>query len=742
MDRRIIVFFLATAATVAVLTIVKNTFFPPPPVPTQPSVAIAAATKPQAKPVPEAAALALLNGMNAVPAKLLHPVPDEPSMGLLRRQAEAAQAEAKRQARLAELAKLPDPTLELGNDFIRVVLSEQGAAVKSVTLKQHQTATRDYARPDPKRPELLLITDDDDGKLKELDPLRRQERQSFRFHVPGETLAWKVVEKGPRQVVFEADLPSKNLKVRRAFTVKPGFYHVDLAITLQPLDGGKADIVYEMTGPHGLNIEGIQWKQTSFRQVATLDVNPNDTRDLERRIDEAMHLDPARNQNKQVKPHVFNDPKNDRIFQFTGVMNQFFAALMIARNGEVTNGMVPAPPRWVDRVIPYYAGEDQDVPAHQVRMKLQGKVGCKLVSLPVKLDGKPVTHEYLLFTGPCKTLLLDYEPGIAPEAEQFYTQQHHLRMLTEAPFDHPISRFSYNVGWSSLVVWCTNTMHRLLEFLYRLFGSYGVAILVMTLIVRMLMFPISRRQAMNARDMSEKMAKLKPELKKLDEKYKNDAHGKAAAHMELMRKHGVNPLSSCTGCLVVFLQMPIFMGLYYALNESTHLRLAGFLWFPNLAAPDMLAHWGNMPGFSALAQGLNLGLFYLTLGDFFNLLPIVSVALMYFQQKMMMPPAMDEQQAMQMKMMNWMLLLMGYAFYWVASGLCMYFIVSSAWGMLERKLLPKKPAESSSPAVSKASPSGKTGKEKAPAAAKNGKPSMGKQISDLWQKLLREADKK
>src|SRR4029077_1355132 len=139
--------------------------------------------------------------------------------------------------------------------------------------------------------------------------------------------------------------------------------------------------------------------------------------------------------------------------------------------------------------------------------------------------------------------------------------------------------------------------------------------------------PISRRQA----QISLRMQELGPEMKKLQEKYKNDPQARTQAMMELYRRHNVNPLG---GCLPLLLQMPIFLGLYYALQESIFFRLAPFLYIQNLAAPDMLFRWGD--GIPIISSPSNMGgLGYL--GPYFNLLPVLAVALMLMQQKMMTP---------------------------------------------------------------------------------------------------------
>jgi len=79
----------------------------------------------------------------------------------------------------------------------------------------------------------------------------------------------------------------------------------------------------------------------------------------------------------------------------------------------------------------------------------------------------------------------------------------------------------------------------------------------------------------------------------------------------------------------------------------------------------------------------------LSLGPYFNILPLVTIALFIVQQKMFMPPPADDQARIQQNVMSFMMVFMGLIFFKVASGLCIYFIASSLWGVAERKLLPK-----------------------------------------------------
>jgi membrane protein insertase Oxa1/YidC/SpoIIIJ len=134
--------------------------------------------------------------------------------------------------------------------------------------------------------------------------------------------------------------------------------------------------------------------------------------------------------------------------------------------------------------------------------------------------------------------------------------------------------------------------------------------------------------------------------------------------------------------------MPIFMGLYFALQESIQFRLGSFwpTWITNLAAPDMLLYWGR--SIPLISRDTDFGGF-LYLGPYLNILPIIAVALMVVHQKLVMPPPATKEEEMQQKIMRYMMIFMGIFFYKIAAGLCIYIITSTLWGFAERKMLPK-----------------------------------------------------
>ena len=326
-------------------------------------------------------------------------------------------------------------------------------------------------------------------------------------------------------------------------------------------------------------------------------------------------------------------------------------------------------------------GTDAEATHSQWEDDITVRVNTEEVSLA---PGSEVTHEYLLYHGPVKPSLLGQLRGpraVDDAVVSRYTDALHLNAMTDYQSPGPAGTFSYTIGWTYLLVKCTNVMHWVLGKMTLIIPNYGLAIILLTLVVRAMMFPLSRKQAM----MGLKMQALAPQLKALKAKHGDDKQAFAADQMRIFRENGVNPFGSCW---VVLLQMPIFMGLYFSLQESIQFRLAEFwpTWITNLAAPDMLFEWGKQIPLLSRDQDYG-GLIYL--GPYFNLLPIFAVAFMVAQQKMMTPPPADKEQEIQQKMMRFMMIFFGLFFYKMAAGLCLYIITSTIWGFAERKLLPK-----------------------------------------------------
>ncbi|MBY0461098.1 MAG: YidC/Oxa1 family membrane protein insertase, partial [Gemmataceae bacterium] len=308
--------------------------------------------------------------------------------------------------------------------------------------------------------------------------------------------------------------------------------------------------------------------------------------------------------------------------------------------------------------------------------------------------GETVAHSYVIYNGPAKVGLLKLMKGEGRAVDDAlvdrYKDKLMLSTITDFRSDTWLGRFASFIWWTDLVIATTNLMHLFLALIHSVLGtwegSWALSIVLLTVFVRLLLFYPSRKQTAMSMKMMEVQKRLQPELDKLQERYKDDPNTYNREKMKLMMKHGANPFAMMGGCLLFFAQAPIMMGLYYCLQESVFFRLESFLWIDNMAAPDMLAWWGEKIPYISTTEDIGS---FVYLGPYFNLLPILAVGLMLYQQAKMMPPATDPQAEQQRVMMKMMMVMMALFFYKVAAGLALYFIVSTAWAIIERQFIPK-----------------------------------------------------
>jgi YidC/Oxa1 family membrane protein insertase len=416
----------------------------------------------------------------------------------------------------------------------------------------------------------------------------------------------------------------------------PG-YHLTLEVEVRNTGSAARSVAYRLDGPNGLPTEGWWFAHKISRNSWTAGL-----RDVVVHFENGPVTMATRQQIGDTDPPLSwlsNSPLN-----FVAVDAQYFASALLPQK------MAPND-LWLSEIKPVLLSRPTDKAEAML-----ANTSVQLTSAPISLaPGAKQTHSYRVFIGPKRADLLSayHNSEQADLGELIY------------------------YGWFG---WVARPLTRLLHGFYWVVGNYGLAIIMLTVVVRSCMFPLSRKQALAA----QKMQELQPEIKRLTEKHKDDLEARSKAQQELFRKHNYNPLG---GCLLMFVQLPIFMGLYRALMVDVELWQAPLIsdairWCSNLAAPDMLFYWGNwMPG----VLGAPLG----WLGPYFNLLPIFTIGLFLWQTHMFMPPPTDEQTAMQQKIMKYMTVFMGVMFFKVASGLCVYFTASSLWGIAERKLLPK-----------------------------------------------------
>lgn len=217
--------------------------------------------------------------------------------------------------------------------------------------------------------------------------------------------------------------------------------------------------------------------------------------------------------------------------------------------------------------------------------------------------------------------------------------------------------------FSKMLLLGMNGLHDLLSL------PYGWCIIAITVIIKMLFWPLT---AASTRSMK-RLAELQPQMKAIADKYKDDPVKRNQKTMEFMRDNKVNPLG---GCLPMLLQMPVFIGFFYMIRSAIELRGAEFLWVPDLSRPDTLF----------FIPGINFP---------FNLLPILMGGTMLWQAHLTPPsPGMDP---MQQKIMKYMPLIFMVFLYNYSSGLALYWTVNNLLTILQTKLTKTKSAAAVAP---------------------------------------------
>lgn len=213
-------------------------------------------------------------------------------------------------------------------------------------------------------------------------------------------------------------------------------------------------------------------------------------------------------------------------------------------------------------------------------------------------------------------------------------------------------------GWFGFV---SRPLSRLMNWIHSLIvgiapeWGWGWSIIILTIIVRSIIWPLTSIQIKS----SQRMSKLQEPLKAIREKFKDDPKRINQETMKLYSEYGINPLA---GCLPVFIQIPIFIGLYYMLQTSCEIRFAHFLWIDDLARPDTIAALPTIFGFPL------------------HVLPLINAAITFIQMSLTPTPSTDKAQAWMFKLMPVIMLVFFYTF---PSGLILYWTAQSFIGLIQ-----------------------------------------------------------
>jgi YidC/Oxa1 family membrane protein insertase len=354
----------------------------------------------------------------------------------------------------------------------------------------------------------------------------------------------------------------------------------------------------------------------------------------------------------------------DRL-RWGGVMDRFYAHIISTKEGVDQPGKL-----WAARQLIDHNGDQfKDMKGATSDYGLQGAVGLPPIDLA---------------PGASKTL--DYEIYLGPK------EYHRLR---EIGWQRSYVMF---YGWFTVV---SRVLTNIMRWMHDFTGSWGLAIILLTIIVRTCLWPVHAK----SQSTMKRMALLGPKMKELQEKYKDDQAKQSAEVMKLYRDYGVNPLG---GCLPMFIQIPIFFGFYRVLQYAAELRGQGFLWVEDLSAADTVAQVG---GFDI------------------NPLPLIMGVTMFLQMKLTpQPQTTDKMQQRIFMLMPFFFLFFCYSF---AAALSLYWSTQNIFSIFQAwvtKLTSKAPTlekierapKAAAAAPSMFSPGG--GKEK---KNKKGPPRLG-----------------
>ena len=505
----------------------------------------------------------------------------------------------------------PGRLTRLSNDRISLELTNLGAGIRSATLKVTGQADMKLLLPFNEHVPHLAVSAEGSG-----DDLARS--------------AWSVKEEEPDRSITYLYRLRNGLDVEKKLTLERGKQEVELLLTIRNSKPDRpVDLRLRLTTLTALEHDS-RYRYDYYGQgfVTTVSAGAHSTT-------------PVSYDAPQPRPRYDRDPNPPRYYTFEvppgeqetkqvewfGLRNRYAAAVFLGREDR----------SWIRRVE--FRPTTQADPGGGSPLK---GLSVEADLREVRVGDQPHLAKFSLVLAPIRREELAAIPGGSD----------YLLSYGCWGLFNPIGR---------LILWVLGVAHDIA-------GNYGWAIILTTLVVRLAMFPLTRKSQVSMARMTE----LQPKLNLLREKYADDASKQQQETMKLFREHGVNPLS---GCFPILLQLPIFIGLYSVLDISLEFRQAPFIaWISDLSQPDRLIPFKHP---------INL---WITSLEEFNLVPIV-MTITWFLQSYFAPRAQDPRMAAQQRMMLFMPVVFGLLCYSLASGLSLYLFVNSLLAMFEQKII-------------------------------------------------------
>ena len=552
---------------------------------------------------------------------------------------------------------------ETGFKF-QLELSSKGASIRKATFSNGNN--NGFDDRDPKVPQPLAII----SPIRQADGtegLAMANREfvliEHKLELWLHDLHWKsfdveTSDDGSETARFEAIIKVEGtgepvIKLTKIYKVRPESYLLDCNIAVENMSASKQEIRFNLAGPSGLSREAFRGDMR--KAIAAFQNTKGE-------ITSPM-LDIAKfGGNKTFEERDFTGGA-DR-FLWAAVTNKYFAAILV----PVAEGDEDPIPLWVKdetgerrpgRTARFYNPDGRKRSGDE-------NVGTYFRVAPSTLavQGQPGStkqYDFQLYIGPKDKSLFD--------KDKRYDELGFVNTITFMPCFCCPTRIIYPLAFGILA---------LMKWMYGFIGNYGVVIIILVFLMRLIMHPITKKSQVSM----SKMSKLAPMAEQIKKKYANNKAEMNKQMMALYREHGASPIM---GFLPMIVQMPIWIALWSAVYASIDLRGAPFLpfWITDLSAPDAL--WRFPVAIVVPLLGWRI--------ESLNLLPILMGVAFYLQQQLMPSQAdasTNPQMAQQQKMMKIMLPLMfPLIVYKAPSGVNLYIMASTFAGVVEQYVIRK-----------------------------------------------------
>lgn len=530
-------------------------------------------------------------------------------------------------------------------------LYSKGAAIKRATFSEFDD--RDHKNPQP----LVFLSavpfnNNEILSMANTKFVLVQQQQQL----PLDDIYWKsfdreTAEDGSQTARFEALIEAKGtdepvLKLVKTYKVTRGSYLSDCQVTIENLSEVKQQVRFNLAGPSGLGQEAFRGDMrkvmAGFRvrdsqdQIVRVDLNRS-------KLAKAKSLDDVR----------LSEPNTD--FLWAATVNKYFAAILVPLPDEGKDYC-----DWVtDKTGQFYNPDgDNKADSGDETIGLDFKIASNTLE-PVGQDGSSKTYNFQLYLGPKDKGLFD--------RNERYRELGFVQTIDFMTCCCPAS-IIYPLAFGILAI---------MKWMYGFIHNYGVVIIILVFLMRLIMHPITKKSQVSM----SKMSQLGPKAEEIKKKYAKNKTEMNKQLMALYKEQGASPIM---GFLPMMVQMPIWLALYSAVSTSIDLRGAGFLpfWITDLSIPD--AAW-TFPRILTIPL-LNWKI------ESLNLLPILMGVAFYLQQKMMPSQAAsaNPQMAQQQKMMKIMFpLLFPLMLYKLPSGVNLYIMTSTFAGVIEQHVIRK-----------------------------------------------------